>query len=241
MKIIFIFIIFIFFTFFCIGQKKVRGYVSLEQNFNFSFDYNCETNFNFGVTYPLKNSNLTLIGSYYFGGNINNRNLTESYRLTYHLLGGGIKYRIGAIHKFYHPALRVNLSTQFATNYKGGNLDEISDEGKARFYPNTTSSYPIYKTNYQPYSQTLVGHYAYYYVSSPLLGSIFFDNEFKLFDDFYFSVSIGYLFRAYQYQKVSWSLNEPKPALNTKTINFTTLYNHHLEFAIGLNYTFDFK
>ena len=67
MKTILFISIILFFNF-SFSQEKVKGYVSLSQSSNLSFEFT-ETDLSLGVALPLKMGVISLFGSYQRGGN----------------------------------------------------------------------------------------------------------------------------------------------------------------------------
>lgn len=239
--------ILLFFTITCFGQEKVNGYVELYQTVNFATT-NTETNLSFGVNFNLQKGSTLLFGSYAYGGVVDCDDFDfyhkyfSAYQLDYHLLGGGIKLRFRNKDKLYSPTLKVTLFTEIASKYRGKEL--ISGGNRALFDP-TSYHYPIFNKNYSP--PKVIGHAAFDYISTPLIGSFLLGNEFKIYDDLFINIEVGYLFRFFRYKYKKWLLDETEPVTEITqthrlkdTSKGTTEFEGYLEFGFGINYFFSF-
>lgn len=230
------------------SQKRLNGYVGLSQNMSLDFT-TTKSNLDFGVNYNITDASLSFYGTYAYGGVVNYNSGEyfhkdfSAYQLDYHLLGGGIKFKFRDKDKFYSPTLKITFLTEIASKYRGKEL--ISDGNHALFDP-TNHHYPIFdEKNYSP--PKVIGHSALDYISTPLVGSFLFGNEFKVYNDLFINVEVGYSFRIFRYKRKKWLLGEKEPVTEitqTHSLKDTSKgineFEGYLEFGFGINYFFSF-
>lgn len=243
MKNVVLFIFTILFGLFCNAQQ-INGYVNLDQTTDFYLG-STETNFDVGINKPLKRGSFNFFVSYQYGGNLKYQE-TPMYKMTYHLLGGGLKYRILNKSKIYSPTIRITALTEIYSNYRGNHLS-FGRYGDFIFFPSNeiTPHFNISHNKGEP--DKLLYYQTYDYISTPLVGSIFLGNEFRIFEGFNINVELGYLFRAVRAYHKKWEPNAPEPKTEIvethrikNSANGETEFIHYFEFGIGINYTFPF-
>lgn len=221
------------------SQNKVLGEFELSQ-FLHSKIYT-ETDLSIGINLPLKVGNISFFVQYEYGGNWkttdNNMQEVSMYTLDYHLIGGGIKYRILNQSKFYSPTIHISALTEIASNYRGGYLKSrgyFPNEREYSFEPNNTVQIGGDSPNKK---------YTYYYVSTPFLGSVLIGNEFRVLEGLFVNLGIGMSMRATKVRYKEWYSSEPEPSPNlSKTHSFDNVnWFKTFDLNLGINYTFPFK
>lgn len=252
--------ILIIISMFCItnsyAQEKIKGFVGLSQNSDYNF-ITTESNLNFGIDYDFTDAGgASFFGIYAYGGVIGYSTMTylykdfTKYQLDYHLLGGGIKIRFGGRDKLYNPSLRVSFLTEISSKYRGEKLiGSVSENKEVRFSP-TDHIYEVKKPLYGGSGGPMIfqNYLSYHYISTPLVASFFFGNEFKVADNLHINLGIGYLFRAFRFYKNEWKLDETEPEVkitqthSLKETNYGKIETYgYLEFELRINYTFSFN
>lgn len=245
----------ILFSFISYSQHKVKAYTGISEHTNLLPKF-LETDFDFGISIPMENSMISFFGTYGYGGNAPWMN-THMFDLDFNLLGGGLKIRFRKEKYVYHPMLKLTILTGVGSKYRGKFLDWEGDPYEVLIDYNDVSIFPYFwpANDFGPITQIdyighgidfiLIGHFKYDYISTPLVVSYFFGNEFQIFKGFYINVELGYMFRAIRYKEERWMLGDSEPQTKIvdthklkTTSNGTTFYEQYLEFGIGINYTF---
>jgi|SRR5690554_1628376 len=245
----------------CFSQER-KMYISISQNGNYRLKLpdkgftDTESNLHFGLNYDIINASISLFGTYAYGGVVNYTNFKafhkdfSPYQLDYHLLGGGFLLRFREKDKFYSPTIKGIFLTEMSSGYRGEKLIGSVSDGQEVYFSPTNRFYennePLYGGSGGPI--IFKNYYSFNYVSTPLVGSFYFGNEFTLNNNLFLNVGIGYLFRIFRFYKNEWKLNESEPEVDIsdkyslkKTSNGQTEIVGSLEFEIGISYTFSFK
>lgn len=237
------------------GQESIKGFVGLSQNSDYNFTIS-ETSLKFGVKFNNSFTSISILGVYAYGGVFNYNSLFNhhknfaAYQLDYHLIGGGIKLRMRNTEKLYSPTLKFTFLTEITSKYRGGKIIASGSESKDVNFSPTDHIYEIKKPLYGGSGGPIIfqNYRSYHYISTPLVGSFFFGNEFEITDNLYLNIGIGYLLRAFRFYKNEWKLDETEP--NVKITNTHKLKetkygkvetDGYLVFELGINYTFSFK
>lgn len=251
----FLLAIFLFLTLMCYGQEKMKGFIDLSQNVNYGLTIT-ESNLNFGIDYAFTNSSISIFGTYAYGGVfvydgvVNFNKNFSAYQLDYHLMGGGVKVRFRGRDKLYSPTFKATVLTEIASKYRGkGILASTSENKEVHFSPtNHIYEYKKWVQGSHGGSYVFQNYKTYNYISTPLLGGVFFGNEFKATDNLSINLGVGYLFRVIRFYKNEWGLNETMPKVeikqthSLKETSYGNLETHgYLEFELGISYFFPSK
>lgn len=228
---------------FSLGQERGKGFIDLNQRIDFNFN-NTESNLNFGFNYFLKKISISAFSSYAYGGVSKKVETHNPFELDYHLLGGGIKFKFREEQKLYTPTLKLSGFTEISSKYRGKKLEKsFVDDDKDIFFLPTLDNYV--KTSYW---NGIISRYSYHYISTPLIASLFFENEFKIQNEISLHVGIGYLLRLVRYTINEWSPDMSEPVIIVtethklrETINGKVQKFNYLSFEIGVSYTFPLK
>lgn len=242
MKAVLIFVLLLFNFYVCHSQEKVKGYIDVSQNLH-SIIYT-ETNISFGINFPLETGSISLFGNYEYGGNWKIHSpyadrIVPAYKLDYHFLGGGVKYRILKKSKFYSPTIQLTALTEIVSHYRG-NYIVRSDFNSEGFFFQPTNYYS------EPYVYGYPKGYIkeiFYYVSTPFIGSILIGNEFKIYKELNVNLGIGFSMRGVKVRYKSWNTyeSEPKADISNPYSLEGISWLKILDLSFGLNYTFSFK
>lgn len=147
--------------------------------------------------------------------------------LNSHLISFGIINRFRET-KIIRPFIRIDFSSEVATNYKNKYLDALNYIPERYFLPFETSKYK--KLNI--------------YHSTPFVGDLLFGSDFKVFKGFSINVSLGYSIRVIkvQYAIIGFPLG-PQPSVPIYEEKISQPYSlalNYLTFQLGLNYAFSF-
>ncbi|WP_107038789.1 hypothetical protein [Brumimicrobium mesophilum] len=201
-----------------------------------------ETELGIGVNLALKKGSISFLMHYQYGGNWETKDLNyqkvKMYTLDYHLIGGEIKYRIFNLSNFYSPTLCVSLSKEIASSYRGGYLISHDWAGVSREY--------VFKPSNSSQTGGLTHpnkNLAYYYISTPLISSIMFGNEFRIMEGFYANLGIGMSIRSIRVGYKEWNNTqpEPDPILNANSTLLNSEKLKLLDLRVGFSYVFQFK
>src|SRR5690554_498121 len=190
--------IFLISTLICHSQERLKGLIDFSQNVNSGLNIT-ESNLNFGIDYAFTNSSISVFGTYGYGGVFDYEGVFNykkgfyAFKLDYHLLGGGVKLRLRARDKLYNPAFKVTLLTEIASKYRGGKITASGSESKNVDFSPTDHIYEIKKPLYGGSGGPIIfqNYRSYHYISTPLIGSFFFENEFKATDNLYINLGVG--------------------------------------------------
>lgn len=233
------------------AQMQTKVYIGVNQTVDHYFR-NTESNLHLGAELRFSKSSLILFGAYSYGGVVNytkeklfHKNF-KPYQLDYHLIGGGVKYIFYEPQSFLRLSLIADVKTEIHSKYTTKGL--ILSEKKILFSP-TEQIYPYYYiSTSKGVPNKLLYYHTYNYISTPLVGSFIIGNEFRLFENFYVEIQLGYMFRAFRYFYNQWLPDESASPVNIvdthrlkDTPNGTTVYEHYFEMGLGLNYSFSFK
>lgn len=256
-----IFILFLVLIFEVKGQSKKGLYVGLSQTADYSFR-NTESILDVGTSFKHKKGSIKVFLTYAYGGVFNYNAVSKPdafhknfkpYNLDYHLLGGGMKYRFKTKKAVYYPTLKLTITTEMGSRYRGKGLElGYEQNSKGNYFPlfsPTDHVYPHVQLSHQNNGENkLLYYHTYNYISTPLAGSFFFGNEFRLFNGFFINLELGYMFRAFRYYHNKWLPEEKEPSVDIveihrlkETSNGKSIFEHYFEFGIGVNYTFSFK
>ncbi|MCO5269113.1 MAG: hypothetical protein M9897_09485 [Brumimicrobium sp.] len=239
------------------SQNDYQYYASGSQSFNHLFT-TTNTTLNLGVKLIFKKTSLTPCFSYMYSGVVNFTGHQDygqkfkAFELNSHQLGFGLKYEFLPVKSFYHPYLMINIDTEIFSSYRGKGLISTYEEKGTQV--NFSPSDIVRKKGHYAGGSHGMGKYVtdYYftnnYISTPLVGSFIIGNEFRLFENFYIEIQLGYMFRAFRYFYNQWLPGESAPPVNVvdthrlkDTPHGTTVYEHYFEMGLGLNYSFSFK
>src|SRR5690554_4086504 len=251
----FLLTIFLFSTLMCYSQEKLKGFIDLSQNVNYGLTIT-ESNLNFGIDYAFTNSSISIFGTYAYGGVfvydgvVNYNKNFSAYQLDYHLMGGGAKVWFRGRDKLYNPTFKAIFLTEIASKYRGGKImGSLLENREVHFIPiEHIYEHKKWVQGSHGGSWVFQNYKTYNYISTPLLGGVFFGNEFKATDNLSINLGVGYLFRAFRFYKNEWGLNETMPKVEiTQTHSLKeSSYGKieiegYLEFEFGLSYFFSFK
>lgn len=254
----FLLAIFLFSTLMSYSQEKLKGFIDFSQNVNYGLTIT-ESNLNFGVDYAFTNTSISVFGTYGYGGVFDyvglpnyNKNFS-AFQLDYHLLGGGAKLRLRGKDKLYRPTFKATFITEIASKYRGGKIEGVGNSSLLNnevYFSPTDHIYEIKNWVQGSHGGSYVfqNYRSYHYISTPLVGSFFFENEFKATDNLYINLGIGYLVRIFRFYKNEWGLNETMPkveiiethSFNESSYGKIETYDY-LEFELGISYLFSFK
>lgn len=244
--------------------RSIRGYVGLKENFQLSKSLLISSELKFGVSIPFKRSCIAVFTVYQLEGNIGLKDgyiqypniirYVPSYYMQNHFLGLGIQYRFRAEEKIYSPAISISFMKEFFSNYRGHYIFTYSLESIYLQRPNNfifrPSKKPATNLSYMSHGSSGNSTYGtYYYVSTPLKGSLYFENEFKLIENLRIDIGIFYSFRLIKMRYKLWGENIQEPIsdisnfklkeknLGDKRVSFM----QNVSVSLGLSYTFPFK
>lgn len=229
------------------AQEKVNGFVELIQSIDQNFTYS-ESNLNFGINYNLTDACVSVFGAYVYGGVSAKTASYKQFKLDYHLFGGGLKLKFRDAEKLYNPLIKLSILTEIDSKYRGGKLMKsfADNNTEINFLPTKSYYTKTYSAGLPP-TPMVDYHYSYHYISTPLLGSLFFENEFKIRKGISLHIGIGYLLRMVRYAYNEWTPDMTEPEIRiTKTHSLKETTDRkietvgHLEFEFGISYNFSF-
>jgi|SRR5690554_54789 len=230
----------------CYSQVRIKTYVGLSQQWLSDFSYT-ESQVETGLSLVLKKGVISFFGAYHYYGNLSIRGDDEEYipmyKFTSHLVGGGFKYRVNKISRFYSPVFGFSLVTEFASNYRGGRLgiSNYDEKGELFFRPSNRIS-EIYNSN----GTTPLFYNTYIYLSTPLIANLFFENSFTISNGLSLNIEIGLSIAKRSVHYKQWNYNEEEPDTIIGELN-SSAYSHgeiknlkNLNFNFGIQYIFSF-
>jgi hypothetical protein len=233
----------------CFGQEKLNGYVGLSQQVLSDFTYT-ETEVELGISLALKKSEILFFGTYLYFGNLSLQDdvgeQIPQYKFNSNLLGGGIKYRVNKLSRFYSPIFGFSVVSEVSSNYSGERLaiSNYEEEGEFIFRPSNRIG-EIYNFNWN--GTTPMYYNTYIYLTTPLIVNLSFENSFKIKNGLSINVGIGLSIAKRSVHYKQWNSNEEEPPtivgeLNTAEHSYgeiKTLKN--IYFTCGIQYVFSFK
>lgn len=239
-------------------REGIKGYIGISEGYRMAYLVN--SSLMVGISVPINRRNLIIYGQYQLEGNIgrkdeqsyNKTGRIKSYVMQNHLLGLGLRFRFRPKEKIYSPILSTSVSTEIYSNYVGG---KIYTNGGIYFSGSNPSEYYFAPTNKPAgyYSTNTPGHgkyelksyYTYYYLGTPFMANLNFENEFRIIENLNIVVGVSYSVRKIRLGYKKWGLTESEPkSIISQNINLTkgrVNWHHYIEFSISFNYTFSFK
>lgn len=239
------------------SQENIMGYVGISEGYRGLYFLN--SNIMTGISIPIKKTNLSIYGQYQMEGNIrksdeqdyDKNGFIPSYLMQNHFLGIGMRFRLLSQERIYSPVISTSVLTEVYSNYKGGKIHTyggyyFSDSNPKEYY--FTPTYKpagFYNSNSHNGALGLSSYYTYYYISTPIIGNINFENEFRIAENLNITVGIGYTYRKIKLGFKSWGLTEQEPKSNiskyTKSTPERNDWHHYIELNISFNYKFSCK
>ncbi|HTO38492.1 MAG TPA: hypothetical protein VL021_08720 [Brumimicrobium sp.] len=186
-----------------------------------------------GVSLNFKKIQLSILGNYRMETiTANMFNFRGAFDYNNHTLGGTISTRLFNEHQF-GLILVINGYGQIKTNYYLNHLDE--DALSIRDVP---KSYMVFGGS--PYYV----YHSRFYVGTPFVGSILTGVDFRAFDGFHITASVGFGLRIMKTKYAEWSvtdLYEEDVYEKLKGIPIETLYLSTMDFELGVRYAFPLK
>ncbi|RYM33874.1 hypothetical protein ERX46_07885 [Brumimicrobium glaciale] len=222
------------------SQNNLQGFAEVSQSIH--TDNFTETNLKAGITFPKADESFSILIHYSYNGNSKMTNTGQyipAYTMTSHFLGFGLKHRMFNENTFYSPSISLSFQTEIASDYRGEFVNEDYHPRPKYF----TKRVHEYGKNYTVYS-------GIYYISSPLIGRLAIENEFKVSKSLSINLGLGAYFRAFKAQKTSWSIDDEELFLGdpfdrqpeieiSKPINFKNVKNVvSFDLTLGLIYKF---
>lgn len=227
------------------SQVEVRPAVKLSESFSWyniitglccesavsPRDFYLETFGKIGASIRTKKIEYSILGSY--GLEFVNEN--EGYRS--HLLGISLQFRFQQERKFGF-LLSINGHNQIKSNYYLGYVDtddlNISDAPEGIRLSEGSHGGPPYYMIYE----------SKFYIKTPFVSNILTGVDFRAFDGFHITASVGFGLRIMKTKYAEWSVSdlyEEDVYEKLKSIPIETYYLSAMDFELGVRYTFPFK
>lgn len=233
----------------CFGQDKLKAYVGLSQQALSDFSYT-ETQVELGLSISLTKGEISFFGAYHYYGNLSlfddyGKQMPQ-YKLASQLMGGGIKYRVNKLSRFYSPIFGLSIVSEVSSNYRGERLAISNYEEKGEFFFRPSNRIgEIYDYNWS--GTTPIYSNTYIYLSTPSILNFSFDNSFRIKNGLSINVGIGLSIARRSVHYKQWNYNEEEPPTVVGELNSTeysfgeikTLKN--IYFTFGIKYVFSFK
>lgn len=171
------------------------------------------TNLSIGGELATKKGNVSCSAIYQYGGGWYNK----LYEFDYHMLGGGVKYRLLNDNKIVSPLFGMMLLTEIASDYRG--------------------KYLLY---YRPVDYFSSLYDTRYYVSTPILGNITIGCDFRLTRGLHINIGFGYGYRFIKTRYDKWAFIESEMSMKKYSVEENKQF-HFLDVQVGLSYSFPLK
>ena len=186
-----------------------------------------------GLELSTKKSKINLFGSYQLSGSstlnafLEDLFIGQTFNYRSHFIGGGISYYFLKKDKRFLPYVSLIISGEVSTNSK---LAFLNDSFGFREYPLLDTWDPMTNTKY----------WSYFYVSTPLIGSLTGGCVFRVNKNINIKLGAGYGLRKMKTKYAEW-YEEENVYKKLETISTETHYFHMLDVHLGLTYSFSLK